>query len=113
MAVWEWTAYRGERFVSRGDPVDVDAVWERLVEDFIARRGDVEAAHRLFLLDAAMECGQEARVAEYLGPSPPLRDPSPRFAGRRDGRIIYRFPRDYGDRLNLLQLAQPIRQARV
>src|SRR5260370_36442890 len=30
IAVWEWTAYRGERFVSRGDPVDVDAVWERL-----------------------------------------------------------------------------------
>src|SRR5260370_36769036 len=95
MAVWEWTAYRGERFVSRGDPVDVDAVWERLVEDFIARRGGVEGAHRLFFLDAAMGGGQEARVAGDLGPPPPPRGPPPPFAGRGGGGVLLSFPRGF------------------
>ncbi len=88
------------------------AVWEWLVDDFVAQRGDIVAAHALFLLDAAMECGQQQRVAEYLSPSPGLRPPSPRRAGR-GGSVVYRLARDYGECLKMHALAKRRNEPRV
>ena len=113
IAVWEWTAYRGARFVETGGAVDTGAVWEELVRNFVDTRGELFAAHRLFLLDAAMECGQAGRVAEYLAPSPLA--PLPAGAGRGDrGAIpVYRFARDYGACLLMHALAKRRNEPRV
>ena len=115
IAVWEWTAYRGERFLSSGPPVDVAPVWEGLVEEFIDSRGELIAAHRLFLLDAAMECGQQQRVAESelrARRGAPVRAASGPPAAP-SALPIYRLARDYGEYLKMHALAKRRREPRV
>src|SRR5437667_98459 len=63
--VWEMTAYRGETYVEQGVALDSETLAARL----LACRGDIVSAHNVFLLDAALECGDEEvlrRVRDYL-----------------------------------------------
>lgn len=63
--VWEMSAYHGEPYRERGDALDIETLASRLVN----AEGDIESAHAVFLLDAAIECGHEdvlRRVRDYL-----------------------------------------------
>lgn len=63
--VWEMTAYRGERYVEQGRALEVEALAPRL----LAAGGDFVNAHKVFLLDAAVECGDDdvlRRVRDHL-----------------------------------------------
>ena len=92
VGVWEMTAYGGERYGERGGSVTMD----QLADNMVANRGDIESAHAVFLLDAAIETGQEKRVGDYLSRVPLSR--SAGEGGRRpgEGLPIYRYARDCG-----------------
>lgn len=69
IAVWEMTAYRGETQDASGQAVDVEPLFARLIDTMIANDGDIVTAHSIFLLDAALQTGQEdviGRVARHL-----------------------------------------------
>ncbi|HYU23805.1 MAG TPA: hypothetical protein VEO74_01260 [Thermoanaerobaculia bacterium] len=109
LGIWEMCAYRGEPYVERG--AVADDLDERLVANFIAKAGDLEAAHALFLLEAARGKEIESRVRDYLTQG----------AGRRgrgaDGDVatttpcalppapcplpIYKLSRDYAEVLQI------------
>ncbi|HEY6136181.1 MAG TPA: hypothetical protein VI670_00285, partial [Thermoanaerobaculia bacterium] len=64
VGIWEMCAYRGERYEERGAIAeDLD---ERLKNNFLAKEGDIEAAHALFLLEAARGKEIEPRVRDFL-----------------------------------------------
>lgn len=67
--VWEMAAHRGESYEEQGVALDVDTLSARLIDRCVAAQGEIVSAHEVFLLDAAIECGDEAvlrRVRDYL-----------------------------------------------
>jgi hypothetical protein len=97
VGVWEIVAYRAEPYRERGGAVTA----EMLADNMVARDGDLESAHAVFLFDAARETGQEKRVSDYLA-SVAAAAPA---AGRAAEAIepaqipIYRYARDCGEYL--------------
>lgn len=67
--VWEMAAHRGERYEEQGVALDAETLAARLVDACVAAQGEIVSAHAVFLLDAALECGDAAvlrRVRDYL-----------------------------------------------
>jgi hypothetical protein len=67
--VWEMAAHRGERYEEEGVVLDRDTLAARLIDTCVAAGGEIVSAHNVFLLDAAIECGDPAvlrRVCDYL-----------------------------------------------
>jgi hypothetical protein len=93
VGVWEMTAYGGARYAERGGSVTMD----RLADNMLANRGDIESAHAVFLYDAAMETGQEKRVGDYLAQLPVASCQLPdRQPATGNWQPIYRYARDCG-----------------
>jgi hypothetical protein len=93
VGVWEMVAYRGEPYRERGGRVTAGM----LADNMVANHGDLESAHAVFLFDAAKECGQEARVSDYLAQivKPQHSAPSTQHAALP----IYPYARDCGEYL--------------
>ena len=69
VAMWEMTAYGGERYEEQGVALDAETLFGRLIENMVASQGDIVSAHAVFLLDAALQCEEEVvirRVRDYL-----------------------------------------------
>jgi len=97
LGIWEMCAYRGEPYVERG--AIADDLDERLVANFIAREGELEAAHALFLLKAARGKHIERRVRDFL-----TRDeqpPVPRPLSPVPFEPVYKLSRDYAEVLQI------------
>ncbi|HET7712873.1 MAG TPA: hypothetical protein VFL80_13155 [Thermoanaerobaculia bacterium] len=62
-AVWEMTAYRGALHSEEAE-ADTEQLLSRIIDVIVSEEGSIIAAHRLFLLDAAMEA---VRIAEDPG----------------------------------------------
>jgi len=79
--VWEMAAHRGPRYEEQGSPLDRDTLATRLIDACIAADGEIVSAHSVFLLDAAIECGDATvlrRVCDYLtSTSAPAPAPQP------------------------------------
>jgi len=98
VGVWECVAYRGDRYEEEGVALDVDTLLARLVDDVACEQGSMVSAHAVFLLDAALQTGDEQvirRVRDYLTTmTNPL---SPCEVAPSSAEIpIYRFARDCG-----------------
>lgn len=69
VGVWEMSAYRSERYEEEGGALDAEALFARLIDAMIANEGDIVSAHRIFLLDAALQTEDEdviRRARDYL-----------------------------------------------
>lgn len=78
--VWEMAAHRGERYEEQGRALDRDTLATRLIDTCIAEDGGIVSAHGVFLLDAAIECGDTAvlrRVCDYLTSTTAASAPQP------------------------------------
>ena len=91
IGVWEMVAYKGERYVERGEALERDALMARLV----AAAEDIESLHRVFLLTAA-RAEVEARVRNYLTPLIPSVSEGPGRAGGTLPFPIYSLAKDCG-----------------
>ena len=122
VAIWEMVAYRGSEVAVSSSDCDPAALAARLVEQMIAERGEVVAAHRLFLLDAALQCEDAAVLArvcrsleaEIREIAPPIAS-SPRTVvpdGTREQNAlpVYALARDYGELLKSWAVAQRLEQ---
>jgi len=101
-AIWEMTAYRG---MARS-PVTHDVV-ERMIDS----RGDMEAAHALFIYDAALETGDE-EIIKKVG----LEDRQSCLSGQAGLPVLhlpYRLARDCGAYLKSLVIARRFGNARI
>jgi hypothetical protein len=98
--VWEMVANRAARYEERGVACDVEAVARQVVA---AADGDIVSAHDVFLLDAALACGDAAalrRVCDYLS-RPQAPGAAPRHPERSEGSqattMVKEIPRSARD----------------
>lgn len=113
VAVWEMVAYRRHAAVAPQSVCDAGALAAVLATQMIAARGEVEAAHRLFLLDAALltedrevlalVCGALAEAAANAPETVSSRDETP--AGNQGELPVYALARDYGELLKTWAVA--------
>lgn len=114
VGIWEMCAYRGRRFTERGAGA-IDLV-PRLVAGALREDGSIEAMHRLFLYDAAVQCGRSERVADYLtgeiageaAASAPVDPPSTSFRPR-----AYPLARDYAGWLQSFAVGRRLADPRI
>lgn len=127
VGIWEMVAYRGPSSHSQPAAGDPAFLASRLVERMVAERGELVAAHRLFLLDAALLTGDGdvlARVcgsieADDAGQSSPGGDQQPppavdSIVAKRDvspedwigDAPVYSLARDYGELLKSCAVAR-------
>jgi len=105
LGIWEMCAHRGEPYVERG--VVAEDLDQRLIDDFIAKEGDIEAAHALFLLEAARGKEVEGRVRDHLGggqallPVPPPKDRQECLSSTEP---VYNLAKDYAEYLKICAL---------
>ena len=111
VGVWEMTAYGGERYEERGGSVTLDD----LADNMVANNGDIESAHAVFLYDAAIDTGQERRVADYLSQLPVAgcRLPDGQRATGNWQLPIYSYAKDCGAYLKSHAIARRRRIARI
>jgi hypothetical protein len=117
IATWEWIARPAAPAEDEPHEVDGSALWQRLVHRFVADRGELEAAHRLFLLDAAEqaaaiagELGVLERVRRHLDGETGEVALLPRLAGEEPSAVpVYRLARDYAECLKVHALAGRLR----
>jgi hypothetical protein len=113
IGVWEMCAYRGERYEESGGDVSVDAV----VDDAVAKGGDIESMHRVFLFDAAAGTSVERRTRDYLSVGAgALARPTAREAraSTQSNTIpIYRLARDYAAYLKSHAVAKRLGDPRI
>lgn len=122
VGIWEMTAYRGSDVRAPASDCAPTPLAARLIEQMNAERGEVVAAHRLFLLDAALQCedgGVLAEVCRSLAAeigkiAPPAASlPRPAAADRTasgDELPVYALARDYGELLKSWAVAQRLAQ---
>ena len=103
--IYEWTAYRGERFVEKGVKVDREQLIARIAQS----EGDFIATHNLILLDAALGTPVESRVLEYLA-NQAAQQPSNSTTQQLKP---YRLARDYAQTLIAHAVATRIPQAKA
>ena len=100
IAVGEMTAYRGERYEEQGIALDSETLLGQLVDNMIACDGDIVSAHAIFLLDAALQSGENLvirRVRDYLTSISGAPTPSSQPAAEgRGAPPVYTLARDYG-----------------
>ena len=112
VGIWEMVAYRGSEVRASSSDCDPAALAARLIEQMVAERGEVVAAHRLFLLDAALQCeegGVLAQVCRSLAAEIGEIAPPPSAAVRewRPNELpVYALARDYGELLKTWAVAQ-------
>jgi hypothetical protein len=100
LGIWEMCAYRGEPHVERGEIAgDLD---RRLIDNVIAEEGDLEAAHALFLLEAARGKEIEPRVRDYLTQA--TQPSAPRPLPPAPLPPVYNLARDYAQYLKICAL---------
>lgn len=116
IAVWEWTAYRGERrFDDLGVALDPGSLAARLIDDLVCEKGSVVAAHAVFLLDAALGAEPYAprvgtRVRDYLT-NYTNEMPCVDEVGPPPAEIaVYRLARDCGELLKSFAVARRLRE---
>ena len=101
--IWEMTAYRG----SARSPVTHD-----VIDRMIASRGDMEAAHALFVYDAAIETG-DGEIRNRAG----VEDSGPSLSGQPGAAVLhfkpYRLARDCGAYLKSVVIARRLGDARI
>jgi len=109
LGIWEMTAYRGEEcYVEQGVALDAETLFARLIDHFVADRGDIVDAHSLFLLDAALETHDELvirRVRDFLSSSVVAAEPAPP-PPRTPEVTAYKLARDYAECLKIHALAR-------
>ncbi|MCU1230353.1 MAG: hypothetical protein JWO97_3237 [Acidobacteria bacterium] len=99
VGVWECVAYKGPRYEEEGVALDVETLLARLVDDTVCEEGSMVSAHAVFLLDAALETGDEQvirRVRDYLTNITNELHPQCDLGAASDEIPIYRFARDCG-----------------
>jgi len=102
IGIWEMCAYRGESYVERG--VAAEDLDERLVANFLAKEGGIEAAHALFLLEAARGKQIERRVRDSLSGGQALMPvPAP---ARTIDPPVYKLSLDYAEYLKIHALTK-------
>ncbi|HUJ14357.1 MAG TPA: hypothetical protein VL284_11260 [Thermoanaerobaculia bacterium] len=99
-AIWEMTSYRGDA----RSPVTGD-----LIERMIASRGEIESAHALFVLDAALQTG-DAEIMKRVGPALAGHDRQKPVHTRFE---TYRLARDCGACLKSFAVAKRLGDARI
>jgi hypothetical protein len=118
IATWEWTARAAPPWSGESGAVDGTALWRRLIRELVASRGELEAAHRLFLLDAGEWAAETAsrpeilrRVQRYLTVQTELSGSTP-DGGGQDARSPRPNPlaRDYGESLKIEALMGRLRE---
>jgi hypothetical protein len=117
IATWEWTARPGSPAGDESHSVDGSALWQRLIHRFVAEQGELEAAHRLFLLDAAEQAAEIAgellvldRVRRHLDREAGDVTLLPRPAAEGVGDVpVYRLARDYAEFLKVHALVERLR----
>ena len=113
IGVWEMTAYHGQRYEERGNALDTEPLLERLIDQLYANGGDIISAHAIFLLDAALQAGDErvlVRVRDYLSGAAGFSPPNRPIGGLKAAAPpIYRFARDYGALLEMHAVAKRLR----
>jgi hypothetical protein len=97
VGIWEMCAYHGERYIERGNVAD--DLDEQLKNNFLAKEGDIESAHALFLLEAARGKAVEARVRDYL--TAQIQPPVTRHLSPVTFAPIYKLSRDYAETLKI------------
>lgn len=105
--VWEMASQRGERVEEQGVALDAEVLAARLVNGCIAASGELVSTHAVFLLDAALECGDEEvlrRVRDYLTATTAAVDPQP--SAPMPVLTIYDLGRDYAATLKAHALAK-------
>src|SRR5205823_806120 len=90
IGVWEMCAYKGERYVERGNAMKRDELLAKLV----ASADDIESFHRVFLLVAAPTI-VEQRVRDYLAAVTPSVSEGSGRAGAPLTPPIYPLAKDY------------------
>ena len=101
VGIWEMCAYHGEHYEERGTIAeDLD---ERLRNNFLAKEGDIEAAHALFLLEAARGKEIEPRVRDFLSRDEPSPVPRP-LSPVPFEPPVYNLSRDYAEYLKICAL---------
>lgn len=114
LGVWEMTSYRGERYEEEGVALDAETLLARMIDNFVAQKGDIVSAHAIFLLDAALQTDDDLimrRVRDYLSEMYGT-NPSDRVhAVRRAEPLLtpYALARDYGAYLEMHALARRLR----
>ena len=100
VGIWEMCAYHGEPYEERGRIAeDLD---ERLRNNFLAKEGDIEAAHALFLLEAARGKEIEPRVRDFLTVECGGHAAAVRAAAWPPHSIpVYNLSRDYAETLKI------------
>jgi hypothetical protein len=113
IGVWEMTAYYGQRYEERGNALDTEPLLGRLIDQLDGNGGDIISAHAIFLLDAALQAGDErvlARVRDYLSVAAGLSPPAGPIGGLKTAAPpIYRLARDYGALLEMHAVARRLR----
>lgn len=112
IAVWEMTAYRGPRYVESG----LAAANEQVIGNMVACGGDVISAHGVFLLDAALQTGDEEvirRVRDSLGAAASRGEESGGEPPHSPKDPVYRLARDYGACLKSLSVARRLGDDRI
>jgi hypothetical protein len=107
IGVWEMTAYRG----TPASPVHGD-----VVADMVANRGDIESAHAVFLLDAALETGDAEVIRRLRSAAASRRLQGGAEAPHSKGLPtlpIYRLARDYGAYLKSFSVASRLGDDRI
>lgn len=99
VGVWECVAYKGARYEEQGVALDVDTLLSQLVDDTVCDQGSMVSAHAVFLLDAALQTGDERvilRVRDYLTTMTNPMKPECELGTASAEIPIYRFARDCG-----------------
>jgi hypothetical protein len=115
LAVWEMTAYRGERYEEQGVALDPETLLADLIEAMVASKGDIISSHAIFLLDAALQTENEMvmrRVRDYLSTivqHAALGTQHFEGGGEPPRSKAYPFARDYGSFLKCHAVAKRMR----
>ena len=122
VGIWEMVASRGATSSRESADVDPSSLATRLVQQMVAQRGEVVAAHRLFLLDSALQTEDAAVLAQACSslqaevdaeppPPEPAQDPGTTASGQASGDIqVYALARDYGELLKSCAVARRLRE---
>ncbi len=107
VGAWEMAAHRGALVAERGEALDAETLAARLMDGCVAASGEIVSAHSVFLLDAAIECGDGdvlQRVRDYLTVvTPPVeRQPS----AQMPELTVYDLARDYAATLKAHAVAK-------
>jgi len=104
---WEMAAHRGDRYEETGVALTVETLAARAIDACAAACGEIAATHAIFLLDAALECGDDdalRRVCDYLTMTVPPTDPQP--SAPMPPLVPYELARDYAATLKAHAVAR-------